>query len=237
MSWDEVDENDLLKQAEAGDREAMRELSRRLETRGRALLHESQHWLDRLSRSFPLDRVAVEASLELARFHVSARDYQEATWLLSDRARPVYGLSAEDLVLIHPEALGPRLELGGDGQEDAPERAGVFTVITPYPDRAAATLSRVAPQLRYVDERGEILSDEEDTGEYMTPSFVFDPEVARYGARIAVDTGGAMWAKMGTTIVETIASGLIADAIPAIVTGHCPDLTDFRAIDGSAQAG
>lgn len=175
--------------------------------------------------------------MELARFHVSAGDYQEATWLLSDRARPVYGLSAEDLVLIHPEALGPRLALGGEGHEDAPQRAGVFTVITPYPDRAAATLSRWAPELRYVDERGEILSDEEDTGEYMTPSFVFDPEVSRYAARIAVDTGGAMWAKMGTTMVEMIASGLIADAIPAIVTGHCLDLTEFRAIDGSAQAG
>jgi hypothetical protein len=35
---------------------------------------------------------------------------------------------------------------------------------------------------------------------------------------------------MGTKMVEMIAGGLIADAIPAIVTGHCPDLTDFRAM-------
>src|SRR6185437_1686721 len=175
----------------------MRELSHRLERCGRTMLHESRDWLDRASHSGPLDRLAVEASLELARFHVSAREYEQALSLLHDRERPIYGLSAQDLVLIHPEALGPRLELGGDGHEDAPDRAGVFTVITPYPDRAAATLSRVAPELRYVDERGEILSDEEGTGEYMTPSFVFDPEISRYGSRIAVATGGAMWAKMG----------------------------------------
>lgn len=60
MSSEEVDEIDLLKRSEAGDREAMRELSQRLETRGRALLHESRDWLNRLSLSVPLDRTAVK---------------------------------------------------------------------------------------------------------------------------------------------------------------------------------
>jgi hypothetical protein len=40
-----------------------------------------------------------------------------------------------------------------------------------------------------------------------------------------------MSAKTGTTMVNVIKDALIAEAIPAIVTGACPDITDFRAPD------
>jgi hypothetical protein len=120
MSRDELDENDSLKQDEAGNREAMRELSHRLERCGRTMLHESRDWLDRASHSGPLDRLAVEASLELARFHMSAREYEQALSLLHDRERPIYGLSAQDRVLIHPEALGRGSSLAAMGTRTLP---------------------------------------------------------------------------------------------------------------------
>jgi len=41
---------------------------------------------------------------------------------------------------------------------------------------------------------------------------------------VQLDTKGVMWAAMGRTIVGMLVDALVADAVPAHVAGHCPDI-------------
>jgi hypothetical protein len=130
----------------------------------------------------------------------------------------------ERRVTVAPEVLGKDIALDGDDAGD-PVGAGAFTVITPSIDRAAAALTRVAPRLMDVDEHGNVVAPGEvPTDEAYTPNFVFDPEVCHFGAMVKLDTKGVMWSAMGRTMVGMIVDALVADGIPAHITGYRADL-------------
>lgn len=124
--------------------------------------------------------------------------------------------------------IGAGVSLDGDGDGDDVEHvrnAGMFTVATPWVQRAATALARVSPQLMNVDEHGNILARGELPAEDVyTPNFVFDVEVCHYAAAVKLDTRGVMFSAMGRTMVGMIVASMAADRIPAHITGYCPDL-------------
>lgn len=186
---------------------------------------------DRLS----LERAANEGDIDavngLARLCVGLQDYDAAQRGLAAAAERFADTASARLVSVAPDLLGPGLELGGDGAGDTDGGADAeFTVISPSPDRAAAALGRIAYRLSDVDEHGVEMSFEDrlrhglDRSEAYTANYVSDVEIAAAGARLRLDTKGAMWSAMGTTIVAILTDALSTDRVPAHIVGMCPDL-------------
>jgi len=64
----------------------------------------------------------------------------------------------------------------------------------------------------------------EIAGSFLTPRYVAEIESSWLGARVLLDTRGGMWAAMGRTIIELIASALADAHIPAVIGGRCAEL-------------
>ena len=203
---------------------AMLELAEAAERQAHALMAEARDWYRRGAGTGSLD-----AALALVRLAVRDGDYEEGQWQLQDVARRHPDVPSARLVTVAPDVLGPRLSLEGDGVDDFPG-AGTFTVISPDPQRAAAAVARVAGRLLYVDEHGaEHAEYEEPEDEAYTPNYLDDVKWCRFGALVSLDTKGGMWAAMGRTMVGILVEALVADGVPAHVTGYCRDLdTEWR---------
>ena len=182
-----------------------------------------------------LERGAKEGDIDavngLARLWVGLQDYNAAQRDLAAAAERFAATASARLVSVAPDLLGVSLDLGGDGASDTDGGADAeFTVISPFPDRAAAALARIAYRLLDVDENGVEMPAEErdraglDRGEAYTPNYVSDVEIAPVGARLRLDTKGAMWSAMGTTIVAILTDALSTDRVPAHIVGTCPHL-------------
>jgi hypothetical protein len=219
----------LRQAAERGDGHSMVELANDCERQAHALLREAREWYRRGALAGDLD-----ATLALARLAVQDGDYEEAHWQLRDAELRHRGVPAEQLVVVAPDVLGP-LSLEGDGDADWPG-AGAFTIISPYPQRAAAAIERVAMRLMDVDENGVLHRPEEDyDGDAYTPNHLFPLRWCHRGVMVSLDTKGGMWAAMGRTMIGILANALAADRVPALITGYCRDLKadwkDWQASD------
>jgi len=130
-------------------------------------------------------------------------------------------------VSVAPDALGRDLPLDSDGASDLPG-AGVFTVITPYGERALEALRPVAQRLLEVDEFGVFQPPEDEPPDGVdppfTPSYVGPLRWDYDAVQIIVDTDGEITGPMGRTMLAILVEALAAAAIPAHVAGDCPDL-------------
>jgi hypothetical protein len=182
---------------------------------------------------------SLEAKLALVRVAVQAGDYAEAQRRLRDTELRYADVPAAHLVTVAPDVLGP-LSLEGDGDGDYPG-AGTFTVISPYVQRAAAAVERVAQRLMLVDEHGVLHSDDEldalDRGEAYTPNYVDDVRYGQYGAIVVLDTKSWMSSAMGRTMVGVLSAALVEDGVAAHITGYCRDLDSDWAVWTAPDAG
>jgi hypothetical protein len=207
-----------------------------LESQARKLLIQAEQAAAQLNaealRLF--DASARAGSLDglLARARLAVTDGASFSWaqtLLAEAGRRAAELSDRAAVVVAHDVLGPGLSLEGPHSEV--ERSPVFTVVSPYPDRAAETLHRVSGELVGVDEHGRHHADPDgedpDGPEFYTPNYVTPVAISRYGAQIALDTKGVMWSAMGRTMVQLIADAFAADGVPVVLTGEIENLTDY----------
>ncbi len=213
----------LLTAAKTGDPEAMFELAAFWIRVAAEAQDQARTWLRTSAQGGSLD-----GRLGLAAQHVADGEHREAQWQLQvvethhADADPVY------LVGVAPNVLGPHLRLDGDGETET-DLFAVFTVITTHPQRAAAVLDELRHTLLEVDERGVLMPyaervEAEIAESFLTPRYVAEIESSWLGARVLLDTRGGMWAAMGRTIVELIASALADAHIPAVIGGRCAEL-------------
>ena len=190
-----------------------------LEARARELLAQARTAYERGA-----DAGSIDALTAVIRLAVADGDYAEARLQLGNLENQHRLEPPERWVSVAPEVLGRGVSLAGADVDDV-VGAGTFTVVTCNPQAVAAVLARVAPRLGNVNEHGLELGPEGPFDDQaFTPSFVFDPEVAQYAARIQLDTKGVMFSAMGRTMVAIIAAGLTAERIPAHITGYRADL-------------
>lgn len=176
-------------------------------------------------------QAAVEAgslaeALEVVRDAAADGDPEQAWSMLREIADRHPDADARDLVVIGSDVLGP---VALDGAEDFEgPGAGCFTILSPAPAQAAAAIAPVATRLLFVDDLGVEHPDADtaaDTDAY-TPNFLHDIGWCDRGAQVMLDTKGAMSAAMGRTMVAILVDALVADRVPALVTGWIPDLED-----------
>ena len=221
------DEAALRCAADSGDAAAMFELAHRLEASGRQVLADSREWLLRAANAGSLD-----ADLALVRVFVANGEYMSAEGQLRHIELSYPTVSAQRLVTIAPDVLGPRLSLEGDGFAD--DGDAVFTIISNQRNRAAVAVARVAERLMDVDEHGGIQTPEAvmqwDARDHQgddppyTPNYIGPVKICRYGAQVALDTKGCMWSAMGRMMVGILVDALVADRVCAHIAGHRPDL-------------
>jgi hypothetical protein len=218
----------------APDGQALFAHGERLETRARQLLAEAQQSAAELQAQalglFDLSARAGSVDGLLARARLAVADGASFGWaqnLLAEAGRRGAELS-RPAVAVAVDVLGTGLSL--DGPDTEVDRSPAFTVISPYPDHAAATLERVSERLMAVDEHGHHHEphelDDLDRAEAYTPNYITPVEVCAYGARVSLDTKGVMWSAMGRTMVSLIVDALAGDAVPAVVAG------DIDTLDG-----
>jgi hypothetical protein len=226
------DNEALSRAAQQGDAGAMFELADDCERRAQALRREAREWYRRGALAGSLD-----ATLALARIAVQDGDYEEGQWQLRDGKRRHEGVRPGRLVAVAPDALGP-LSLDGDGDADWPG-AGVFTVISAHPRRAAVAIERVANRLMDVDEHGVLHAPDEDyAGDAYTPNYLHTLQWCDRGVMVVLDTKGWMSAAMGRTMIGILTDALVTDCVPAVITGYRGDLksewNDWEASDEDA---
>jgi hypothetical protein len=202
----------------------MVELAARCEARAHELLAEARDLISRAAN----EGYSLDAELALVRLFVAEGEYQSAQSRLREIESRHAGAPAQRFVTVAPDVLGPRLRLDGNGRGDGD---AVFTVISPYPDRAASAVAEVAPRLMDVNEHGDIQTPEDtarledaataDEDIPYTPNYLFDIHRCQYGPEVALDTKGWMTAPMGRKMVSILVDALVAAAIPAHVTGRC----------------
>ena len=161
-------------------------------------------------------------------------DHEQAWRLLQDIARRHPDADPADLITIAPNVLGG-VALDGDGDFEAPE-AGLFTVLSPAPTAAAAALARVTDRLMNVDDKGIEHNDSStarDSGAY-TPNTIHEITTCDFGAQVSLDTKGWMPAPMARTMLAIITQSLVADRVPALITGWIPAL-DHKMTRWNAQ--
>jgi hypothetical protein len=186
---------------------------------------------DRVRLERAADEGAIDAVNGLARLHVGLQEYAAAQRCLAGGAERFGYTAAARLVSVAPDLLGAGLELDGDAVGDTDGGADAeFTIISPYPERAAAAIDRVAHRLSDVDEHGVELSIDarfaqgRDRSEAYTPNYVSDVMIAPEGAKLRIDTKGVMWSAMGHTIVVILTGALSDDRVAAHIVGTCSDL-------------
>lgn len=204
------------------DAQAMVELATRLESLARQLLEDSKATFIRAANAGSLN-----AALAMVRLAVADGDYDRAQALMVYYERA--GVPAHQLVEVMQDRdlVGAEL-VEYDGFYVA-EADAKFTVISPYPARAAAAVARVAGQLMTVDVYGDIqsLEDEEKDGGTphdipYTPNYLSEVMWCRYGPAVSLDTKGETTLPMARKMASILADALIADAVPAYITGPWP---------------
>jgi hypothetical protein len=205
--------------AGAGDGDAMAALAARLQARAHALDLEARDWIR---------RAALAGSLKgwhaWVRVTVADGDFDPATGLLLQIEQRFPDVPSSQWVDVAPDVLGRDLALDSDSASDLPG-AGVFTVITPYGDRALEALRETAEQLLAVDERGGLEEElpPDGTEPLFTPSYV-ELRWNHLAVQVILDTSGEMTGPMGRTMVAMLVDALAAARIPAHIAGDRPEL-------------
>jgi hypothetical protein len=213
----------LLAAAKTGDSDAMFELAAFWLRAAAEAEGQARVWLRTSAQGGSL-----AGRLALAAQHVADGEHREAQWQLQVIETHHADADPAQLVGVAPKVLGPHLRLDSEGEAET-DLFAVFTVITTHPHRAAAVLDELRDTLLEVDERGVLVPyvervEAEIAESFLTPRYVAEIESSWLGARVLLDTRGAMWAAMGRTIVELIASALADAQIPAVIGGRCAEL-------------
>lgn len=213
------------RQAQLADERSAAGLVAQAIERARDSLHDVRRRLEPAAA-----RGSTTATNALAGLHVGLREYEQAQLALAAAECRVGSAHSGCLVATAAGLLEPGLDAEDDGSWPLSSSYAEFTVITPHPDRAAASLARIRPRLYDIDERGMEMSMDARAqaglplDEYYTPNWVSDVETCEVAARLMLDTKGAMWSALQRTIVSIITEALIADNVPAHIIGVCPDL-------------
>lgn len=156
------------------------------------------------------DAGAIAEAVQVIRDAAAAEDLDQAAALLQD-------LASRDIESA-PVVVAAALESPADGD-------GCFTVLSPAPAAAAASVARVAPRLLNVDEHGREHPDGEiaDDDVY-TPNYLHDVTWCDRGAQVMLDTKGAMAPAMKHAMVAILVDALTEDRVPALLTGWVPGL-------------
>ena len=205
------DDSELVPAAQQGDAQAMFELGMRAEEQSRQLFAEARQWFERSVQAGSL-----EALHALVR-HVIVEGEAElpvALSLLQQVERKHSDEPPERLVSVSIP------DLRGEAS---------FTILTPYPQRAAEAIAPAALRLMDVDENGVEMPEEdrwrryEQTGELLyTPNYIGDVKWGYCGAFVSLDTKDYISTAMVTTMAEILREALAAHAIPAHITGWTP---------------
>jgi hypothetical protein len=210
------------------DAQALYETGARLEAEAQQVLALARTASDRLFREartmFDTSGRAGSLAGMTALVRLVAADGSSFGWaqsLLAEAERRFPDAPRRELVSVAPDVLGPKLRHDGDSEDDPNP---LFAVISPYPERAAATLARISPGLMNVDEFGGIQSllelGPENVDSPYTPNYIWPVAISSYGAQVALDTKGGLAAAMGRTMVELIADALAQDEVPAHIVGE-----------------
>ncbi len=215
--------------AAARDADAIYAYAMRLSARAAELEEEARRWLRDASRAGSLD-----ACHGLVRVAVAEREYSTATAQMHSIEVRFPDVPRRDWISVAPDALGRDLALDSDGASSLPG-AGVFTIITPYGDRALEALRPAAQRLLDVDEFGGIQPPDVDPPEGVdppfTPSWVDRLRWDHDAVQILLDTKGEMTGPMGRTMIAILVDALAVANLPTHVAGDCPDLRPRLHVD------
>lgn len=99
-----------------------------------------------------------------------------------------------------------------------------FTVIVGDGRQAAVALEPLLETFMLVAADGEVLIEEDESGERWTPNYVAPLEVADSAVLVSMDVKGEMMASMGRTFVRLISEALLAAGMTAQIAGWRPRL-------------
>ncbi len=169
------------------------------------------------------------ASLDAARIAAERGDPDKArAWLdhaeKLNSGQPLVGRSYD---VLGTDDRGKPIAFDSD---DCNWGGAAFAVIVRDGPAAAVALEPLLETFMLVAADGEVLVEEDESGDRWTPSYVAPLEVRDSAVLITMDVKGEMLASMGRTFVRLISDALLAAGMTAQIAGWRPAFVEDQAL-------